>query len=279
MAGRARGEDVTADVVEKVTRIGTRAVRSLHAYAASPGTSRDKHPLVVIVPGLGLPYYTLPTVAAVARSGPDAVVLDVPGFASDLPRATRPDINAIGLAAARWIESEAGSRPVVLLGHSTGAQAALTAALALGDRRGLALVLAGPTFAPAQRRVARLLAATPFAYRDDRIEQLHARELWRGRLGIAAMLQSGLRDAPERRVAALAAPFTVTAGRHDAFAPASWLDELAAAAVRSPATRTSLLGGSHNNLWTHPREMAALLLLAAADAVGHDPGRAGSTPR
>ncbi len=269
MAAGAQGKEAAEHVAERVTRVGTRLVRSLHAAAVAPSAPAAHRPLVVIVPGLGLPYYTLPTVVSIARSGLDAVVLDVPGFASDLPQAARPDVNAIGLAAARWVTSETGTRPVVLLGHSTGSQAALTAALSLGDRRGLAVVLAGPTFAPEQRHLPRLLATTPFAYRDDRPDQLHARELWRGRTGILAMLQSGLQDVPERRVAALTAPLTVTSGRHDAFAPVDWLDELATSAVRSPRTRTSQLGGSHNNLWTHPDDMAVLVGLAAADAQVH----------
>ena len=269
MAAAAEGKEAVEFVSERVSHVGTRLVRSLHTSAADPVTVASERPLLVIVPGLGLPYYTLPTVVAVARAGLDAVVLDVPGFASDLPRAARPDINAIGLAAAHWITSEAGTRPLVLLGHSTGSQAALTAALSLDGRPGLAVVLAGPTFAPAQRRLHRLFAATPFAYRDDRPDQLHAREVWRGRTGILAMLQSGLHDVPERRVAALTAPLTVTSGRRDAFAPVDWVDDLATAAVRSPRTRTSQLGGSHNNLWTHPDEMAALVTLAAADAIEH----------
>ena len=64
----------------------------------------------------------------------------------------------------------AGER-VVLLGHSTGAQAALQAALLVQDRRRLdAVVLAGPTVAPTQRRLdllalasARRTAGTPRA--------------------------------------------------------------------------------------------------------------------
>ncbi|HET7800483.1 MAG TPA: hypothetical protein VFL38_08670, partial [Humibacillus xanthopallidus] len=92
-------------------------------------------------------------------------------------------------------------------------------------------------------------------------------EIGRGRLGIAQMLHSGMRDAPERRIAALRAPLTVTSGVHDAFAPAAWLDTLARSAVSAARTRTSLLGGSHNNLFTHPDELADLVCLAASDAL------------
>ena len=59
----------------------------------------------------------------------------------------------------------------------------------------------------------------------------------------------------------------MTSGFHDSYAPTAWLDTLATSAVAAASTRTSLLGGSHNNLFTHPDELADLVALAAADAV------------
>jgi pimeloyl-ACP methyl ester carboxylesterase len=255
----------TADVSERLTQVAGRVMRSLRV--AEPKVAVAPGPLVVILPGLGLAHYTLPAARALSARGLDCEVLDLPGFGSARPRPTRPNVHAIGLAAAAWVRARATDRPVVVLGHSTGAQAALTAALALaGERRGYALVMAGPTFAPAQRRLAPLAAATPFAYRDDRPRELDPGEVGRGRMGIVEMLRSGMRDTPERRIRALHAPLTVTSGVHDAFAPASWTDTLARSAVSAAATRTSLLGGSHNNLFTHPDELADLVCLAASDA-------------
>jgi pimeloyl-ACP methyl ester carboxylesterase len=254
-----------ADVSERLTQVAGRVVRSLRA--AEPQVAAPAGPLVVILPGLGLPHYTLPTAGALSARGLDCEVLDLPGFGSARPRPTRPNVHAIGLAAAGWIRARAADRAVVVLGHSTGAQAALTTALALGERRGYSLVMAGPTFAPPQRRLVPLAAAVPFAYRDDGPRELDAGEVGRGRGGIVEMLHSGMRDSPERRIRALHAPLTVTSGVHDAFAPASWTDTLARSAVAAAATRTSLLGGSHNNLFTHPDELADLVCLAANDAV------------
>ena len=91
-------------------------------------------------------------------------------------------------------------------------------------------------------------------------------EVYRGRTGIVAMLHSGLRDAPEERIAHLPVPVTVTAGVLDAFVPTHWLDLLARSARTAPTVRTSRLGGSHNNLFTHPDEVADLVLRAAEDA-------------
>ena len=251
------------DVREQLTTVRARVVRSLVVGEQRGGPT----PLVVVLPGLGLPFYTLPTARAVVTRALDCTVLDLPGFGSDRPWPTRPVIQAIGLMAARWVDTVAAGRSVVVLGHSTGAQAALTTALALSaHRRDVSLVLAGTTFAPAQRRLSGLALATPLAYRDDRPDQIDPAEVVRGRTGMVAILHSGLRDAPEERIADLALPVTVSAGVLDAFVPVTWLDQLAGSATSAPSVRTSLLGGSHNNLFTHPDEIADLVLLAAADA-------------
>jgi alpha-beta hydrolase superfamily lysophospholipase len=240
-------------------------VRSLHHLPYGSGVS-DRG-LVVLLPGLGLPGYTLPTAQAVAARGVECAVLDVPGFGSAHPRSSRPGIEAIGSVARQWVLEQATRRPVVVLGHSTGAQAALVSVLGLqSKRRGVALVMAGPTFWPEHRRAVRLLAATPLAYRRDRLGEIHLTEVVRARADLVRMVLSGLRDAAEARVAGLAVPLTVTAGVADAYAPAGWLDLLASSAVRAPGVRTSLLGGSHNNLYTHPHEVAELALLALDDA-------------
>lgn len=258
-----------SDVRERWTTVRGRDVHCL----TIGGTRSGSGPLVVVLPGLGLPFYTLRTARALVGRGLDCVVLDLPGFGSDRPWPTRPNIHATGLTAARWVEAEAPERPVVVVGHSTGAQAALTAGLALSARRrALCVVLAGPTFAPEQRRLRRLARTTPFAYRHDPPNELNPAELYRGRAGIIAMLHSGLRDAPEQRIAHLPVPVTLTAGAQDAFAPVEWLDLLARSACGAPTVRTSLLDGSHNNLFTHPDEVAGLVTLAADDATSGDPG-------
>lgn len=263
MAGRHLGTDVH----ERLTAVNGRYVRSLVVGDGASGT----RPLVVVLPGLGLPFYTLRTARALVARGLDCTVLDLPGFGSDRPRSTRPNIHAIGLTAARWLACEAADRPVVVLGHSTGAQAALTTALALGERRRrLSLVMAGPTFTPRQRRLPGLALATPLAYRNDAPHELDPAEIYRGRTGIIAILRGSLRDAPEERITQLPAPVTVTAGVHDAYAPAEWLDRLATSAGSAASVRTSLLGGSHNNLFTHPDEVADLVVLAAHDAEAAD---------
>jgi pimeloyl-ACP methyl ester carboxylesterase len=71
------------------------------------------------------------------------------------------------------------------------------------------------------------------------------------------IVQSGQRDRPEERVRSLRVPLVLTAGEADSFAPREWMDELAAAA--GGPCRVAVLPGSHNNLFTHPEEFAAVV--------------------
>lgn len=59
--------------------------------------------LVVVLPGLGLVGYTLPTAAAVAAEGVECAVLDVPGFGSAQPRTAAPELFSIASVAAEWV--------------------------------------------------------------------------------------------------------------------------------------------------------------------------------
>jgi len=238
----------------------------VHAWVVGPWTpAAPTAPLVVLLPGLGLPSYARPTAYALARGGIPCAVLDLPGFGRRGPRGSRPDVTSIGRAAASWVMARGSGRRVVVVGHSTGAQAALGAALVLQEERAdVALVMAGPTFTPRHRRLRSLVAATPAAYCDDTLGELDVLpDAARGHLGVLSVLRSGMRDAPEQRLAALRMSLALTAGEHDAYAPLPWLATLAAAAGRSPRVRTVVAPGSHNNLYTHPYEVTEVI----ADAV------------
>jgi alpha-beta hydrolase superfamily lysophospholipase len=232
----------------------------VHAFEAAPVGAATA--LVVLLPGLGLTAYTRPTAEALARRGVRCAVLDVPGFGTRMPRTVRPDVEAIGEVAAEWVRSVGWRGPLAVAGHSTGAQAALTAALCLQeDRPDAALVMAGPTFDPSQRRLAGLLRVTPLAYRRDSWRELCVLpQLARGRSDVAALLRSGLRDRPERRVARLRLRLVVTAGRYDAYSRPAWLRRLSSAALLAPHTSWVLTPGSHNNLFTHAAEVSDVVL-------------------
>ena len=154
----------------------------------------------------------------------------------------------------------AGER-LVLLGHSTGAQAALRAALLVQDVRRLdGVVLAGPTVAPTQRRLDLLALASATAYRRDSPRELVVLpEVLRARLRLLTLVRSAIADRPERAVPRLSVPLVLTAGRGDAFAQQWWLEVLASAATRSPDVTLERLGGSHNNPYTHADELAGLV--------------------
>lgn len=262
-----RGRVLAADgghVHDSFTDTGS---KSVHAVVVDPPDG-PSDALVVLVPGLGLLKYALPTAHALARRGLSTRLLDLPGFGLATPNSTRPNIHAIGLMAAAWVRQQAASRPVVLIGHSTGSQAALTGALAAQEfHDDLALVMAGPTFVPAQRRIPRLLLAALTAYRDDTPRQLRASEIARGWHGVPEILLSGLDDAVDERLPRLRVPLHLTSGEHDSFAPADWLARLADVASGSPWVRTTTLPGSHNNLYTHP-DAVADVIAATRDALG-----------
>jgi pimeloyl-ACP methyl ester carboxylesterase len=228
----------------------------------------DGAPHVVIVPGLGLPAYLLPLVRALAAAGARCSLLDVPGFGGPGPLACAPTLDGAAIAVAQFLSNRPEAAPVVLVGHSTGAQVALRAALLVQGRRPVAgLVLAGPTVAPTQRSLVRLAAVTPAAFRRDSPRELVVvPQLLRGGPDVVRLLRSALADRPEAAVAALTAPLTVTAGRSDSYAPAWWLDVLVAGAVRSPSAHRVVLPGSHNNPFTHAEDVADVVLSASCAA-------------
>jgi len=241
----------------------------VHAYASDPSADRQlpAAPLVVILPGLGLPQYVFPTAEALSRRGVLCTVLDLPGFAAAGRHGSQPHVHDIGRVAAEWVEAQAVTGPVVVLGHSTGSQAALAAALSLQKTHTqLRLVMAGPTFTPRQRRLGPLAAATWTAYRRDSPAELMVvptavREL----TGVWSVLRSGMRDSPDERLQNLRVPLVLTAGEADSYAPADWLHRLAAASGSATVT-VRPLPGSHNNPYTHPEELADVVLEAVTHA-------------
>lgn len=244
--------------------------RRVHAWEAAQRLPGD--PLVVLLPGLGLPAYAAPTIRTLAARGATAVLLDLPGFGERARLGARPNIDSIGRTAASWVLRRRHHGRLVLVGHSTGAQAALTAALALqSERPDAELVLAGPTFTPPHRRLGNLLRSAPLAYREDSLRELRVLPaLARGHLDVWSMLRSGMRDKPETRITELGLGVTLTAGGADSLAPSWWLSLLAASASSAAYVWVHETPGSHNNLFTHPAELADTIL-GSAVLRAHDP--------
>jgi pimeloyl-ACP methyl ester carboxylesterase len=225
-------------------------VRALEA-----GAPRDAVPELVVVPGLGALGYLLPTVRA-CSAWTRVHLLDVPGFGH--PRTARSPAGLADVAdlVARWLEATRPRR-VALLGHSTGAQAALRAALAVGEPPD-AVVLAGPTFPPEARRWRPLLTRVARTLSHESFGEIRATfpDHLRARRRVLTFLRTSMSDAPEHRVGDLSCPVIIMRGEHDALADARWAARLAADA-RWPTTVT--VPGAHNFMFTHP--------LAAADAL------------
>ncbi|WP_406601984.1 alpha/beta fold hydrolase [Lentzea kristufekii] len=129
------------------------AVRSLEA-----GWEHTSGPVVAVVPGLGALGYLKDTVDACAVWA-RTFLLDVPGFGRRGPQGCPPEVPAIAETVSAWLAQVAGG-PVVLAGHSAGAQAALHVAAAHPDRVS-ALVLLGPTFPPEQHVLSGLVRLHP----------------------------------------------------------------------------------------------------------------------
>ncbi|MEO6503019.1 MAG: alpha/beta hydrolase [Jatrophihabitantaceae bacterium] len=232
-------------------------------------------PEVVLLPGLGAPGYLTPWVGQIA-GWTRATVLDLPGWRWGRARTCPPTVAEIGAAVAQWL-TEQDRRDVVLIGHSTGAQAVMRTASLVGDRL-TGLVLAGPTFDPAARTVPRLLRRAVPTLARERPAELPAvlpSYLHSGGLKLFRFLLDALRDRPEDVIGQLPVPVLVMTGEFDGFAPPAWAHRLATLA----AGRCAILPGAHNACFPHPVQADAALreaVLAWTGPAAHD-GRARAT--
>jgi len=244
-----------ADLREDWHDVAGRPVRSLRC-----GEPREGVPELVLVAGLGALGYVLPTVRACA-SWTRVTLLDLPGFGSTRTSGLPADLAAVAAATGDWL-GQVLTGPVVLVGHSTGAQVVLRAAVDRPEAVRL-LVLGGVTFDPAARRPAVLLRRVRETVVHERPGELAAVLPYylRGARGLPALMRSALADRPEDRVAAVQSPVLVLRGEHDALCPVDWARELAA---RAQDGRALQLPGAHNVPYTYPGLLSAVL----ADAAG-----------
>jgi pimeloyl-ACP methyl ester carboxylesterase len=255
MLGRGSGLSAAVTIVDK------RPVRSLSA-----GELQDL-PEVVVLPGLGAPGYLVPWVQRIA-CWTKATILDLPGWRRGWPRVCPPTVEDIARSALAWLEAADRER-VVLLGHSTGANAARRAAL-LGPERLAGVVLAGPTFDPAARNWPTLVRRTIETMRHESAAELPAvlpDYLASGGHGLARLIRSGMKDRPEDEVDRLQVPALVITGERDGFAPPGWAGRLAEIAG-APCV---VLPGAHNCCFTHPDHADAALRRTVLDWTSSQP--------
>ncbi|MFF0886688.1 alpha/beta fold hydrolase [Streptomyces sp. NPDC003456] len=232
-------------------RAGAIAVRSMGT--ARLGTGRAP---VVLVPGLGAHGYLLRTLERCARPGP-ARLLDVPGFRDPAGPVCGETIEALADTVARWL-AEVPGRPVVLAGHSTGAQVALHAAVS-GPERVQALVLLAPTFPPRLRRMGPLLGAalrTAVQESPGVVPAVLPSYLKAGPRRLLICARSGQADAPEEVLPSVSCPVTLVGAEDDALSPPGWVRYLAGRARRG---RAVLVRGAHAFPHRRPDVTAALL--------------------
>jgi pimeloyl-ACP methyl ester carboxylesterase len=181
-------------------------------------------------------------------------LLDVPGFGHRVTARCASTLADVASVVEAWLAQR--RTPVVLAGHSTGAQVAVRVAQQCPDRVH-ALALAGPTFPPELRRWATLVPQIARTATHEQPGEVLAvlPEYARGRSRVLTLLRSALDDAPEDGVRRITCPITVVTGEQDGVAPAAWAETLARG-------RLFVLPGAHNTPFTHPRETAAALLAA-----------------
>lgn len=253
-----RGLDVSWHLVDG------RPVRSLSTGAAGPEV-----PELVVVPGLGALGYLVPLARACA-AWTRVHLLDLPGFGHPLTARLPADLDTLARVLTAWLAT-VPTGPVVLLGHSTGAQAAARAA---HDRVSL-LVLAGATFPPSARRPGPLVARVARTLPHEQPGQLPAVLPYyrRGRRRLPSLLASALLDAPEQAVTALTPPLLVLRGQDDHLCDQAWAATLAACA---PRARVVTLPGAHNAPYTLPELTSRVLAVHARPSSGEGAGAARS---
>lgn len=230
--------------------VAGRPVRSLVL-----GAPREGVPELVAVPGLGAPGYLLPGLRTCA-TWTRVHLLDVPGFGDRRTAGLPADLSTIAALVSGWL-AQVPTGPVVLLGHSTGAQMALHAA-ADASAPPARVVAAGVTFPPEARRLLPLVGRLLRTLVHERPGELRAvlPAYLRGARRLPELLLSALADQPEAVVPRVPMPLLVLRGEHDRLCPQAWADRLARAAPDGHVVR---LPGAHNVPWTHPEQFSAAL--------------------
>lgn len=219
-----------------------RPVRSL-----TVGRPRADHAEVVVVPGLGALGYLLPLVDA-CGAWSRVHLLDLPGYGDRRTARCPSRLTDVAASVEQWLR-HVPTAPVLLLGHSTGAQAALHAAVTVPELVS-GLVLVGPTFPPEARTWWPLLGRAARTVVHERTGELPAvlPDYVRSRGRVLTLLRTALHDRPEDVAGRVPCPRLVLRGRHDHLATEAWTRSL------GPA-RT--LPGAHNVPFTHPDAVAA----------------------
>ncbi|MEV7431735.1 alpha/beta hydrolase [Nocardioides sp. NPDC092400] len=231
-------------------------------------TSRpEPGPALVAVPGLGLrPTAWDTTLAALPGHRSRTEVL--PGYGVRPRRGEALDPATRGLRLAAVLQPEDG--PVVLLGHSAGAQVVAHAAAAAADRV-VGLVLVGPSTDPRARTWPALAGRWLRTARHERPGQVpflawsYSRT---GLLHIQRTMDAARHDDVEATLVDVRCPVLVLRGRHDRICPADWAGRLVAAAPAGSRVETLPAGARMVPLTHGPQVAAAVAAYLRADVSG-----------
>lgn len=194
---------------------------------------------------------------------------DLPGFGQrPRPRGLQPSLASYGRWLAAAVQAEAGSRPVVLVGHSLGGSVAVHAAAHLGEQLvGLVQVAAGGgVFQPRAFALVRLGGSTALRWRPQWLLNMPGceplasplrAELRAARGLLACSTNRGaVRQLPQL-VARLTVPSLWIAGSRDQVMEPRYVRHLAGFA---PSHRFELMAGAgHLPMRQMPHQLATLI--------------------
>jgi len=190
-------------------------------------------PVFVLIHGIGMGRSIFADLASHLDDEGEVIAVDLPGYgeAPEPPRVLTMERTADLVAAYLRTRVDA---PVVLVGHSMGAQVALEIA-ARHPGSVARLVLVGPTVDPAARTAPRQLARLlrDIAIENPRVIAVGAREYVRAGPHLRAKFRAMLVHRPEDVLSRVHAPTLVLRGEDDRVATREWCQRVVAGLPRA----------------------------------------------
>ncbi|MFB8388362.1 alpha/beta fold hydrolase [Microbacterium sp. NPDC055910] len=239
---------------ESFTYAGATLIAEEHEGPASG----ERRPAFLLVHGIGMGRSVFGDLAEVLSDVAPVVAVDLPGY-GEAPEPVRIlTIQRTADLLAAFVRASSDS-PVVVAGHSMGAQIAVELAArhpGLVDR----VVLLGPACDPAARTPLRQLwrLVRDIAVESPKVIAVGAREYVRAGPRLRMKFRAMLQHRPEDVFPAVAAPTLVIRGEHDVVAPRSWCEEVVRALPDGRLAEVE--GHGHETMIRDAAPSAALIL-------------------